>query len=210
MSRLATSPCPDWRTLSRHRVEPDGVEPLGWPQALEHFDRCPLCRKEAIAADPTLLFRRLAAPAPLSTLGSHASPASSAASTSGGEEIEAMLAGVAALRAASRLAAPRRPHVLHGWQRWAVAAALAVAALSLGTNRLPAGGALRTLAAIPAVADLAAPGVDRIDTAPSGLNVVPAANPSPIEGLNRPDARVYQMDGDHLSVVMIVDESLDV
>nr|MDP9120931.1 hypothetical protein [Acidobacteriota bacterium] len=56
-------------------------------------------------------------------------------------------------------------------------------------------------------------------TAPTSRNadpggVVPAAwrqsgRPS-IEGLNRPEARVYQMDGDQFSVVMIVDEKLNV
>ena len=34
--------------------------------------------------------------------------------------------------------------------------------------------------------------------------------PADIEGVDRPDARVYHMDGEGISVVMIVDESLDV
>ena len=37
-----------------------------------------------------------------------------------------------------------------------------------------------------------------------------SAEPAAIEGLNRPGARVYHMDGEGISVFMIVDESLDV
>jgi len=183
--------CPDWPSLVRHRAAADEAEPSGWPDALAHLDRCPRCRAAAVAADPTLLFRRLAAAPPLASLGSPASES---------EEVEAMRLGVSALRAASRLAAERRPHVLHGWQRWAVAAALGLMVLSLGSAGLPSQSTSSSagLAAAPARSPAARP------------NVVPVAGPSSIEGLNRPDARVYQMDGDHLSVVMIVDESLDV
>jgi hypothetical protein len=40
--------------------------------------------------------------------------------------------------------------------------------------------------------------------------VVPAARPPMLEELNRPDARVYQVDGENLDLVMIYSESLDV
>ena len=44
--------CPDWKSLAAHRLEKRGVEPAGWAEALEHFDGCALCRKEALKADP--------------------------------------------------------------------------------------------------------------------------------------------------------------
>ncbi|HEY0782348.1 MAG TPA: hypothetical protein VGE98_07840 [Thermoanaerobaculia bacterium] len=188
--------CPDWPSLVRHRAAADEAEPTGWPDALAHLDSCPRCRAAAVAADPTLVFRRLAAAPPLASPGS-ASPGSDT------EEVEAMRLGVSALRAASRLAAERRPHVLHGWQRWAVAAGLGLMVLSLGSAGIPS----QPTASSAGLAAAPAPFPARPTPRP---NVVPVAGPSSIEGLNRPDARVYQMDGDHLSVVMIVDESLDV
>lgn len=48
--------CPAWGRLVERR---DAGEESGWRAALEHFDRCSKCREEALAADPTLLFRRL-------------------------------------------------------------------------------------------------------------------------------------------------------
>ena len=47
------------------------------------------------------------------------------------------------------------------------------------------------------------------------LTAVPAAMRGPqqmplLEDLNRPDARIYQIDGGNMWVVMIVDEKLDV
>jgi hypothetical protein len=94
------------------------------------------------------------------------------------------------------------------------AAALAAAALSLG-----AGHGLHPAApATPAIAALAGTGI-----AGSILPGAPIPSPSAgtprfvsepvpmVEELNRPAARVYQMDGGkNLSVVMIVDERFDV
>ena len=80
--RLAMS-CPDWPSLVRRR---DRV-PEVWDAALEHFDGCSRCRDAALAAEPTLLFRRLPAPAPR------------------GDEIATMKEAVAALRRNSQ---PRR------------------------------------------------------------------------------------------------------
>jgi hypothetical protein len=44
----------------------------------------------------------------------------------------------------------------------------------------------------------------------SAADTLPASSRSSIEGLSRPRARVYQLDGPHMSVVMIVDDKLDV
>jgi hypothetical protein len=74
---------------------------------------------------------------------------------------------------------------------------LAAASLAVGRGRAPH--------SIPAIAATVAPPAVQHAAPPSG-----AAEPAAIEGLNRPGARVYHMDGEGLSVFMIVDESLDV
>ncbi len=52
--------CPDWPSLVRRRDR----APEAWDAGLEHLDDCPQCRDAALDAEPTLLFRRLPAPAP--------------------------------------------------------------------------------------------------------------------------------------------------
>lgn len=179
--------CPSWRDLS-----PDSRETEAWTEALAHFDGgCSQCRRDALKADPTLVFRSLrSAPAPASM-----------GSTSSSSEVDAMCQAVAAMRAASRVdAAVHRT----SWKRWAVAAGLVLAALSIPADNVRkhrdqvVSGGPRPAAVLGAVmpAALVSGGGD-VD--------LPT-----VEGVNHPDARVYHMDGEGLSVVMIVDESLDV
>ena len=156
--------CPDWTALAARRDD-------DWTAAVEHFDGCTLCRREALAADPLLVFRRL----PVAEL----SPAEEQA------EIEGVRQAVAAMRTAERLEGRRR---FAGWRRWAAAAVLAMAALTAGRDR-PADPQPAETPAAP----------------------VPVTAPAPtLEGVNRPGARVYHMDGEGLSVFMVFDESLDV
>jgi hypothetical protein len=175
--------CPDWRALSDVHD--------GWDDAVAHFDGgCQRCRRDALASDPTLVFRRLR-PVEMS-------PAQESS------EVDAVRQAVAAMRTASRVdsIASRSRHAV-SWKRWAAAACLAVAALSIPGDKV-----LRVVA--PAPAPLA--------TAPSALRAAAAVLPvafngddlPTVEGVNRPGARVYHMDGEGMSVVMIVDESLDV
>ncbi|HEX6901575.1 MAG TPA: hypothetical protein VF789_17740 [Thermoanaerobaculia bacterium] len=156
--------CPDWKDLTVRR-ERDGADPEGWAEALEHFDACRECRNTALKADPLLVFRRLPAP--------DLAPAEERS------EVESMRQAVAAMRTAKRLESRRS---FAGWRRWAAAAVLAAASLSLSWDKTP-----------------------EIELAgrPSGLTTaMPAASGPPIiEGLSNPDARVYQM-GD---VVWVVD-----
>ena len=192
-----TQTCPDWRALVAHRKDETASEPTGWQEALAHLDGCPACRREAPAADPTLLFRRL----PGLEMGAAAEAA----------EVESMIQAVATLRTARRLEIPERA-ARASWKRWSAAAALVTVALTLGAGPGLRRGPLAPMPPIVALGSLATPS--------RSLAVVPAAAVSPrfasdeapvVEELNRPAARVYQMDGGkNLSVVMIVDERLDV
>ncbi len=212
--------CPDWRRLdpaARGEASPRAAR---WEEALRHLDGgCSLCRREALAADPTLVFRLL--PAPEMTAAEE------------GEEVAAARQAVAAMRAASRLGhhgresgslmdrwpqvAPRSPKGQRAL-RWALAASLAGAALLFGSSHGWRGGmagaaallehrADRGAASIPA---LGAPADGRIAADREAPAVLPASSRSSIEGLSRPEARVYQIDGPQMSVVMIVDARLDV
>jgi hypothetical protein len=197
--------CPDWNRLTAHRREPQLAEPAGWEESLAHLDGCADCRRRALAADPTLVFRRLAG---------------------GGEEVaatanaEAMREAVAAMRRANRLlpAGSRRPLPAtvrrlagaagRGWTRAAAAVLFVAGLLALGPTAPPstagdpvAAGAL----AATSVSTAPAAGVALVGTADA------LARQPVFEGLDRPrDAHVYQLDGDGLVVVMIVDETLDV
>jgi hypothetical protein len=183
--------CPDWHALTPEPHESHESKSAGWSDAVAHFDSgCSLCRRDALKADPALVFRGLRS----TSIGSM-SPAQEAS------EVDAVRLAVAAMRTASRVdAVESRSRALHNtaWKRWAVAAGLVMAALSI-----PADNAWkhRELPLRPAVARSAA--------VPAALNAGEMDLPT-VEGVNRPNARVYHMDGDGLSVVMIVDESLDV
>jgi hypothetical protein len=162
--------CPDWSGVAARRE----AEPADWAAAVEHFDVCSLCRREALMTDPLLLFRRL--------------PAAELTPAEERSEVEAMRQAVAAMRTARRLEARRR---FAGWRRWAAAAVLAVAALSVGRDKASRSEPAATMT--PAAAP------------------VSAAAPTPtLEGVNRPGARVYHVDGEGISVFMVYDESLDV
>jgi hypothetical protein len=188
-----TRPCPDWRALTAHRHDPRAVEPAGWPEALAHLDGCPDCRRAALAADPTLLFQRL-----------RSAPTPETQETPETPEIIAMRQAVAALRAARRIEPPRERA---GWKHWAAAAVLATAALSLGS----APGLHHTTPAVGNLGSASRKPVAPPAAVPPSIPRFAAEQVPMVEELNRPAARVYQMDGGkNLSVVMIVDERLDV
>lgn len=209
----------DWRSLVAHRGEPSAPEPAGWAAAIEHLaldpgdprSGCAACRRAALAADPTLVFRRLPAAAPLA--GPAADP-----------EVAAVQQAVAALRAASRVGAsaaglaslrplaslPRRDW-LRPAARWAAAAGLAAAALLVGSAgpghvAVAPSATLAARAATPLTPTLAG----AVPVAMRGPAELRPAQMPMLEELDRPEARVYQLDGANLSVVMIVDEKLDV
>lgn len=202
--------CPNWTSLAAHRHGGDS-EPEGWSEALAHFDGCQLCRKQALKADPTLVFRRLP-------------PVSSAAMTAAQEqaEVESVRQAVAAMRAASRLD-PReaRRSTSSGWKRWAAAAALALAALTLPSHesREPqdvreAGetaaifreGRMTEMTELAEMTELSSVTPELVADAPAGRQV--GLN-SVIEGVSSPGARVYEMIGGEMPVVMVVNEDID-
>jgi hypothetical protein len=189
--------CPDWKSLAAWRDDPSSHEPAGWSDALAHFDRgCQDCRRTALAADPTLIFRRLVAVV-------EPTPAQEAS------EVDSMRRAVAAMRAASRVEAVERKRQTLSWKRWGLAAVLALAALTL-----PASDARHPLDQLDPRPDLAGGLLgDLVGDTRSAALAVPASlgdDLPTVDGVNRPGARVYHMDGEGLAVVMIVDETLDV
>ena len=172
--------CPDWSRLAaaRNGHDDQSTEPEGWAEAVAHFDSCALCRKEALQADPLLVFRRMATV--------EIPPAEERL------EIESMQQAVAAMRTARRLETRGR---FAGWRRWAAAAVLA--GISLGVSRDKAPELVEQVAAAPP-----APAVS------SGYTAEPV-----LDGIDRPEASVYEVGDDEFSAVMVIDpsyESLDV
>lgn len=170
--------CPDWTALVAARESAE-AEPAEWAEAMAHFDACPRCRREAVAADPLLVFRRL--------------PAVEMPEGDERAEAEAMRQAVAAMRTAKRLES--RQHA--GWRRWAAAAVLAVASLSVSWDKVP-----RTQEPEPVGLKPAAPAAAVPQPASTG--------PATLEALDGSEARVYQMNGQGMTAFMIVDHKADV
>jgi hypothetical protein len=139
--------CPDWRGLAAHR-ERGGAGAASWTEAMGHFDACALCRREALAADPLLVFRRL--------------PAVELTPAEESSEVEAMRQAVAAMRTGKRIESRRS---FAGWRRWAAAAVLAMASLAMGRDRTPSmeQAAAVTPAPMPAAEVSAVPALEELN-----------------------------------------------
>ena len=187
--------CPDWKSLAAHRLA-GSEEPEGWDAALAHFDGgCQTCRRGALAADPTLVFRWV----PTVEI----EPAQEAG------EVESMIQAVAAMRTASRAQALETRGSRQSWWRWSAAAALAVAALSLGSDdRFH--GAQSIQETLPLVLETGAELIGGARPASLAEEGPLPVTPAPVvEDLGRRGERVYQMyGGKDLSVVMYIDENL--
>jgi hypothetical protein len=183
----------DWQALTAHRRQRAAAEPAGWREAVAHLADCPPCRRQALAADPTLLFQGLP----------------DAAVDAG--EVAAMRAGVAALRRARALASTavdrrdsRRPapdrhrRLLQG----VAAAGLAAAALTL-TPAARVEGPLAPDA--PAAVGAALPATVWGPELLSEVGQLPM-----VEEVAGPEGRIYQLRQGDFAVVMVVDESLDI
>jgi hypothetical protein len=175
--------CPEWKGLLAHRLEPDGApEPEGWTAAVEHLDDCPVCRRQAFSLDPSLLFVAQAPP------------------SVDDAEVGRIKANVHTLLRAR--AAERTSHrVRRGLGRFAAAAAVVALMVLLPTHT--SRQALTAPAALPGLASDAG----AIAASDAGLMEAPAPV---IEPLDLPAARIYQLGGENFSIVMVVDDSIDV
>jgi len=189
---MATSTsCPDWQALAAAR-DRSPQDPPGWESALRHLDECATCRREAVAADPTLAFRAL--PALELDVAS---------------EVEAMRLRVAALRGATAVVAPRRRAaelVARVHVSWRLAAAAAVAALAVfagGNDHHDSTPVSRVAAAVASPAAQAPP-------AASPALAAELASQPVLDGLDKPFDHVVQWNGDNLSVILVVDQRLGV
>ncbi len=173
--------CPDWRLLLAERERSSGEVGDAWRAAVDHLTGCPSCRATAIDLDPTLLF-----------------VAQPSIEVSDGE-VEAIQANVRVLRRAraqERAALePRRKMA-----RLASAAAVASLLIFLPTHssRQPASQAP---AAGPSLA---------LKRAPFADGLFEDSSAPQIEPYDLPLARIYQLGEEDLSVIMVVDESIDV
>lgn len=186
--------CPDWTALTAHRLQgrhgQETVEPEGWSTALDHFDGgCQLCRKAALKADPTLVFRRLAQV-----------PAAAMTEAQERAEVDSVRQAVAAMRAASRLEPKGRRFAAGGWKRWSAAAALAMMAVIV-----PSDDAQRTAQLRNALERPAAESLEASTRAARQTGEAPVLE----GGVDLPDARVYHLGDQELAVVMVIDESFD-
>ena len=193
--------CPDWPALVARRD--GGDEPPAWREAMVHLDACGDCRDAALAADPTLVFRRLR----------HAAVEPAA-------DVDSMRQAVAALRRASRVTAveagvepgsPRRRAAGHRLRQ--AAAALLLTAAGFGAWFLgqgePAHPAAQSAVAAAAAEPWSAAPLATATRAPRSAEEL-ASRPV-FEGLSTPRAAdVYQLGEEDLLVVMVVDETLDI
>lgn len=172
--------CPNWSELLEQRERADRGLPSGWSEAIGHLRGCGSCRSKAVRLDPTLLFS--------------AQPTLQVTDA----EVSDIVASVRTLRRARQaeeaVGEPRRR-----WGRFAAAAA-AIFLLVLLPNLTPRQAA-PPLTDAPRLASefVASPG-----------SIVGEASAPVIEPLDLPLARIYQLGEEDLSVVMVVDESLDV
>lgn len=195
--------CPDWTRLAAHRhAAPEtaaAAEPREWASALEHLEGCPGCRREAVAADPTLAFRRLPTP------------------TVGPAEVDEIRAGVEALRRARRLeaGAPGAGHAAvpgregsrsRSWSRAAAAAGLLTALVALGPAVEPDQRAGDRRGA-SAEADASARGAEVDPRPPARLD---PSQLLAVDEIEHPTASVYHFDAEEVAVVMVVDAGFDV
>lgn len=175
--------CPDWRGLLELRERLNGELPDGWSDSVVHLSACPACRLTALRLDPSLVFL---AQEPLEVSDA---------------DVAEMVGNVRTLRRARQAEEateePRR-------QLGRVAAAAAVVSLMVLfptlTSRPPG-------PASPPVGPELVVGSGGLP--PRSLLLGEGSAPV-IEPLDLPFARIYQLGEEDLSVVMVVDESLDV
>jgi len=172
--------CPDWRSLAARRER----EPEAWERALAHLDDCGRCGEEALAAEPTLLFRRLPKPAV------------------GSADVESMKRAVANLRRTEPLQHPARRRSATALRAAAVAALLLAAGLLRGSA--PIGVPIDGSAGGPAVAS-AVPSTKAPSTKAADARAELALDQMPLVELADPAAgSMIQVMDDEISVVVLM------
>lgn len=202
------TPCPDWAALVAAREAGGERGEAAWRQALVHLDACDGCRRDALAAEPTLLFRAL--PRVEVARSEAAAMRDAVASMRRARRVapEPRLGPVA--RASARISGRRRPVEVLGRRARGLAAAGLLAAASGGLwMALPAADQTTAPQATPVAA--------ASEAEPPALRRAKPANAAP--SLAEPDfmdlslprsADVYRVGNGGLQVVMVVDERLDV
>ncbi len=203
--------CPDWpRLVALREGCRDGRsdDPPGWRSALNHLDSCRHCRPQALAADPTLLFRRLPGAAQVAV------------------DIEAMKRAVATLRRTGPLHNAGGVEGSRSLQRRlsAVAAGLLFVALlglapGVGGRRAAVDEQRAAVdeqraaqqSEVPAEEAAALSVGSLYQAAGFGEELQPfALSESAIEDVDLPNSRVYQISGKEMTIVTVVNASLDV
>lgn len=184
--------CPDWRNLTARR----DADPQAWQRAVTHLDECSRCRREALAAEPTLVFRRL----PTLEVGA--------------EEIADMQRAVATMRRTRSLERPRRRMATPQVSTWLRAAALA--AVMLGAALLRGTGPA-TIARVDHVASqpgvVAAGPVEPAGAVDTALAALDPAHLPLVEDVDPSYGSLIQVVDDDIAIVMVVAqarENLDV
>lgn len=177
--------CAELQRLAPDSLLASDLEPAQQRLAAEHLRDCPECRRRAVEADPSILFLEL----PTLEVGE--------------AEVEAVRSTVNAMRRARVLESEASRPLSRWWRQAAAAVLLAGVLLLPGDTPVEQRTGESSPALVAETWELVAPLED------AGLLVSASEPSSVIENLNRPQARIYQLTEEDLSLVMIVDESLD-
>lgn len=181
--------CKRLQMSRRQAADFDALGSVERDSALEHFSLCSACRSAALEVDTSLLF-------------SMGLPRA-AAGEDPEREVERMRTSVAGLRRAERLRS-----ILPGAAARFRGAAAAAAAVLVTATLLVSGGSGRSASRLETESAPVETAVGSPFTA--AIPETQEFELSAIEELDRPLARVYQLTEEDLSLVMIVDETLDI
>ena len=176
--------CKQWTGLEAQLLDIDCLDQEGQVEARRHLETCLPCRSRALAVEPSLL---LAAIPPIDTSD---------------DDVQRMIEDVRALRRTHSLELSGRnmtPRV----RQLAAACILLVALLSTGVPR-SWGGSKQSLIAVKSQAPIRTQSAWRASFARSDLLTLNTSG-----RLEFGSARVYQIRADDLSLMMVVDETLD-
>ncbi len=190
-----------WRAALAYRFDETASEPADTALMLAHLQDCERCRALALAVDPSLLFQSLRDATPRAG------------------EVEDMRAAVAGLRRAAALRSKLEPPAAVPVERdrrfWlGRAAAAALLAAVLGTlapavRRTPSAEILAAQAPALTSADGLATGPTAVLASVSTSSAGAGGGLAVAGDVGRPSARVYEIGYSDMSVVMVVDKSLD-